>query len=260
LFRRAAFCIVLAALAGCRGSTGPDENYQKASSLYQQLYLAEFDDAYGDSRMDEVVALLKKVDGRSVDAQAAQTMLGAIQHGRETLAKARAEREKRNDTTAAVPTPSAGGSIDPSQVLAAGAAPEDAGVQDPYGPGASVAELNTQSGGCLVDNEPFNEQVTGVTGTVYRVAPSDVCRGKLPGMVGQAVLVTGGKIYRRMADPRPPPAAPPAASPDAGPAAAAARPRPPAVADAGEPQYQIYVPGAPRPGTPPPPPPEGQQQ
>jgi hypothetical protein len=261
LFRRAAFCIVLVAAAGCRRSTGPDENYQKASSLYQQLYLAEFDDAYGDSRMDEVVALLKKVDGRSVDAPAAQTMLGAIQHGREALAKARAEGAKRDNTAAAVAAPSAGASIDPSEVLAAGASPEDAGVQDPYGPGASVAELNTQSGGCLVDNEPFNEQVTGVTGTVYRVAPSDVCKGKLPGMVGQAVLVTGGKIYRRVADPRPPPpAAPPAASPDAGPAAAAARPRPAAAADAGEPQYQMYIPGAPRPGSPPSPPPEGQQQ
>src|SRR5512141_1085399 len=107
--------------------------------------------------------------------------------------------------------------IDPSKFFP----PEtpDAGTsQDPFGTGASVAELNKQSGGCLVDNEPFTEQGTGVGGTVYRVAPSDTCRSRLPGMVGQVVLVVNGKIYRRTADPRPSPA--PAAA-DAGPAAAA---------------------------------------
>ena len=52
-----------------------------------------------------------------------------------------------------------------------------------------------------MDNEPFNEQGTGKTGTVYRVAASEGCRSKLPGMAGQAILVADGKIYRRIADP-----------------------------------------------------------
>ena len=90
--RLAALSLFLAAGA-CHRTTGPDENYQRASALYQQLYASQLDDAYGDPRMDEVVSLLRKVDGRSVDAQSAQTMLGAIQRGREALAKERTERE-----------------------------------------------------------------------------------------------------------------------------------------------------------------------
>lgn len=250
--RRAALCLVSLALAGCHRTTGPDENYQRAATLYQQLYATQLDDAYGDPRMDEVVALLRKVDGRSVDAQAAQTMLGAIQHGREALAKERAEREK---VSAAATAPAARVSVDPEQVLAAGV--EDAGTaeQDPFGPGASIAELNTQTGGCLVDNEPFNEQGTGKTGTVYRVAPSEGCKSRLPGFAGQAILVADGKIYRRIPDPRPPEPPRPAAAPDAGAPAAAARPRPAAPApaqDAGEPEYRIVIPGAPEPGAAPP--------
>ena len=245
--RRVAFCIVSLALAGCQRTTGPDENYQRAAAIYQQLYATQLDDAYGDPRMDEVAALLRKVDGRSVDAQAAKNMLGAIERGREALAKERAEREK---VSAAATAPAARVSIDPEQVLAANA--EDAGSpeQDPFGPGASIADLNTQTGGCLVDNEPFNEQVTGKTGTVYRLAPSEGCRSKLPGMAGQAILVSEGKIYRRIADPRPPESARPAAAPDAGAPAAAARPRaaaPAAAPDAGEGEYRIVIPGAPQP-------------
>ena len=98
---------------------------------------------------------------------------------------------------------------------------------DPFGPGASVADLNKQNGGCLMDNEPFTEQGTGVAGTVYRVAPSDACRGKLPGLSGQIVLVVDGKIYRRAADPRPPPPPPSATATAARPPAAGARPGPP---------------------------------
>lgn len=247
--RCAALCLLTLAFAGCRRTSGPDENYQQAAANYQQLYATELDDAYGDPRMDEVVALLRKVNPRSVDAQAAQMLLGTIQRGREELAKERAEREKMAAAAAQSATPMV--NIDLSRF----APPEepDAGqTQDPFGTGASVAELNKQSGGCLVDNEPFTEQGTGVGGTVYRVAPSETCRSKLPGMVGQVVLVVNGKIYRRTADPRPPP--PPAVDagppPAARPAASAARPAQPA--DAGEPQYYITVPGQPQPGATPP--------
>jgi hypothetical protein len=235
LSRRAAICLLTLAFVGCRRPS-PDPNYQQAFAAYQQLYATQLDDAYGDPRMDQVVALLHKVDVRSADAQPAQALLGTIQRGREELAKQREEREKMA-AAAAQSAASAVVNIDPSQVLAAMA--RDAGPgQDPFGPGASVADLNAQSGGCLQDNEPFNEQGTGVSGTVYRVAPSDACRNKVPGLVGQIVLVVNGKIYRRTADPRPPGSAPPATV-DAGPPATAARPAPAAArpqADAGEAQ------------------------
>ena len=241
LSRLAVICIVgVLGWTGCGHRTGPDASYQQAFTLYQRLYATQLDDAYGDPKMDEVVALLRAVDSRSSDAEAAQNLLGTIQRGREALAKERAEREK---VTAAAKAPPTSSDIDPSKFFPP-AAP-DAGAQDPFGPGASVAELNVQSGGCLADNEPFTEQGTGVTGTVYRVAPTEACRNKLPGLAGQIVLVVGGKIYRRTADPRPPPAA----APDAGVQTASRTAPPPAKpkpADA-PPQYQVVYPGQPMP-------------
>ena len=173
--------------------------------------------------MDEVVVLLGKVNPRSIDADRAQAMLRTIQHGREDLARERAEREKMA-AAAEQSLAAAQVNIDPSKVLAA-TEPDAGQPLDPFGPGASVADLNKQNGGCLMDNEPFTEQGTGVAGTVYRVAPSDACRGKLPGLSGQIVLVVDGKIYRRTTDPRPPP--PSATATAARPPAAGARPSPP---------------------------------
>jgi hypothetical protein len=255
--RRAAIWVVALALTGCRGSTGPDQSYQQAAAIYQQLYSTQLDDAYGDPRMDEVVALLRKVDPRSVDAQSAELMSGTIQRGREELARQRAEREKMAAAAAQSATASVG-RIDPQQILAANAEADAGHVQDPFGPGASVAELNKQSGGCLTDSEPFTEQGTGVAGTVYRMSPTDSCKGKLPGLVGQIVLVVNGKIYRRLADPRP--ASPPAAAnpPPARQPAAPARAAPPP--GSAQPQVQLLYPGQPMPEGMVPAPQPGQQQ
>ncbi len=258
--RRAALILfaVLAA-AGCRRATNaPDANYQQASRLYQQLYVSQLDDAYGDPKMDEVVSLLQKVDPASQDAEAAAAMIGAIQHGREELAKSRAARAKKFDAAqaAAVAPPV---EIDPRKILAQNT-PAPGPVQDPYGPGASLAEINAGTGGCLSSYEPFHENGTGVSGTVYRLVAGAGCAGKLPGYVGQAVLVVDGRIYRRLADPNPSAvnSPPPAAPVDAGPppqAQAPVRRSAPAAApaDAGEPQYQIVIPGLPQPGATPPP-------
>ena len=242
--KRAALLAALALFA-CRRQTGPDPNYEKAAALYQQLYAAQLDDAYGDPQMDEVAALLRKVDSRSIDAPAAQTMLNAIQHGKETLAQQRAEREK---LAAAVKPPEPIVNLDAEKILAA-SAPDAGPPPDPYGAGASIAEINAKSGGCLTENEPFAERGTNVAGIVYRLADSQTCRERLPGFAGQAVLVIGGKIYRRIPDPRPPAAAAPDAGAPASAPVAKAPPRPPP--DAGEPQYQITIPGAPQPGAPP---------
>jgi hypothetical protein len=222
---RAALLTVTFALLACR-SRGPDANYQPAFTIYQQLYATELDDAYGDARMNDVVALLRKVDPRSGDAERATALLGTIERGKEAFAQQQAEREKRSAAiTQSATAPQF--EINPSKILAANEPDAGQQVQDPFGPGASVADLNASHGGCLQDNEPFNEQGTGVSGTVYRVAPSDSCRSKLPGLSGQIVLVVGGKIYRRMADPRPPPPPAPAATARPAPAASASAQPPP---------------------------------
>ncbi len=241
-FARLTGCALALAAACARYSGPPDPNFAKAHDLYQQLYIAEIDEAYGDPRMEEVVSLLHGVNRRSVDKPSAQALLHAIEHGREELAKVHAEREKLSQAAAAVVA--ARSSIDPTHVLEQA----DAGPpRDPYGPSASVAEINKDSGGCLVAGEAFHEGVTNRTGTLYRLAPNAACKDKLPGFVGQAVMVSDGQIYRRILDsqvPRPPPPAAPetrAAARDRGPARAAAP-----AANAGVQEY-LVVPGGPLP-------------
>src|SRR4051812_12462771 len=134
--------------------------------------------------MDEAVALLKKVDSSSDDAEPAQAMLGSIQRGREALAKQRAEREKLAQAAqAAAPAPVT--HIDVDRIIAE-STPDAGPPPDAFGTGAQVSEINASSGGCLTDYEPFNETGTGTSGTVYRVAPGPGCAAKLPGYVGQA--------------------------------------------------------------------------
>jgi hypothetical protein len=192
------FILAAALLAACREhKTGPDANYEQGARIYQQLYATELDEAYGDPRMNEAEELLKKVDPRSVDAEAAQRMLASIDTGRAALSQQRADREKMAAAVSASARPPS--NIDPQRILAE--ATPDAGVTDPFGPGASIAELNASSGGCLTEGEPFREQGTGATGSVYRLGKSEQCTARFPGLVGQVVLVTDGHIYRRMADP-----------------------------------------------------------
>lgn len=254
--RRAAICLLaMLAAAGCRKRpSGPDANYQEASRIYQQLYASQLDDAYGDPRIETVIAQLKQVDPSSVDAEAAQTLLGNIQRGKEALAADRARRDKMA-AAAEASASKAMGSIDTARIVAANQPPPpvDAGPPpDPYGPGALVATINNATGGCLADGEPFQERGTKVTGTIYRLAPDYSCQSRLPGFAGQAVLVVDGKIYRRIRDPNPPGAATQATA-DAGPPRASPRPPPAqAAADAGG-ELRFYYPGQPMPGSTPPP-------
>jgi hypothetical protein len=240
---RVAACAL--ALAACARYSGPaDANFAKARDLYQQLYASDLDEAYGDPQMDQVESLLENVNKRSVDAPSAMALLHAIEHGREELAKVHAEREKlRKAAAEVVARPS---NIDPSRVLEQA----DAGPpQDPYGPAASVAQINKDTGGCLVAGEAFHEGGTNRSGMLYRLAPNPVCRDRLPGFVGQAVMVSEGKIYRRILDSQVPRPQPAAGAPDGGvggraPTASRAAA---ATADAGAQEYMLVVPGGPLP-------------
>jgi len=239
---RLAGCALALALSCARWSGPPDPNFAKARDLYQQLYAAELDEAYGHPKMDEVVSLLQTVHKRSVDAPSAQALLHAIEHGREELAKIHAEREKLSKAAAEVVATRS--NIDPTRVLQQ---PDAGPPQDPYGPAASIAQINGESGGCLVAGESFREGVTNRTGTVYRLAPNPVCKDKLPGFVGQAVMVSEGKIYRRIPESEVPhPARPAGGAPDAGVAARPAAARQAAAPDAGVQEY-LVVPGGPLP-------------
>ena len=93
--------------------------------------------------------------------------------------------------------------------------------------------------------EPFHETGTNRAGTLYRLSPSPACAQKLPGFVGQAVMVAEGKIYRRILETQVPHPARDAGTPDAG-AAGARTAQVRSAPDAG-PQEYMYVPGGPLP-------------
>jgi hypothetical protein len=196
-------CVLLLtclALAGCRRKPPPPSpDYAQASTLYQQLYATQLDDAYGNPRMAEVEAGLRRVDPRSADARAAQDLLATIEHGREDFAKAQEQRRQIGAISAADLKKTS--NIDPQAVLAAREPPDAGETQDPTGTGASIADLNRESGGCLVAYQPFREEGTGKVGQLYKLAPSAVCKDKLPGFIGQAAMVVDGKIYRRIPTP-----------------------------------------------------------
>lgn len=180
----------------------PSPQYEKASRIHQDLYVRKLDAAYLDPRMDEAVTLLKQVPAESVDAAAAQELLQTIEKGRAQAKAENAEREKAQaDLQKGLDSLSA---VDPTKVLnaaapAAGAADPGAPAEaDPYGEGASIADLNRQSGGCLVAGITFTEEGSKKRGVTYKVANSSECRAKLPGMVGELVLVIDGRVYRRV--------------------------------------------------------------
>ena len=208
-FARRAACALALAAACARYSGAPDPNFAKARELYQQLYATQLDEAYGDPRMDEVVSLLQGVHRRSVDAPSALALLHAIENGRAELAKIHAEREKLSQAAAAE-VAAQRTTIDPAHVLEE---PDAGPIQDPYGPGASISQINKDTGGCLVSAEPFHELGTNKTGTLYRLAPNPACKDRLPGFVGQVVMMSEGQMYRRIPESQVPR---PAAAADAG--------------------------------------------
>lgn len=195
-YLRLACCAAALVLACASYSGAPDANFAKARDLYQQLYATELDEAYGDARMDEVVALLGKVPKGSVDAPSAQALLRVIDKGREELAKVTVDREKLRQAAAA-DVAATRSTIDPRRVLEH---PDAGPEQDPFGAGASIAEINRETGGCLVVGEEFKENGTNRSGKVYRLVSNSACKQKLPGLVGQIVMVTDGKIYRRISE------------------------------------------------------------
>lgn len=225
LFGRPVSAVLLAAaVAACtRSAPKSDASFEKAQRLYQQLYAVQLDDAYGDPKMDQVATLLGTVDPDSADGPSAKAMLHSIEAGRATLAK---EREARAKMAATASQGIKAINLDPDRILAASAPPDAGPPPDAYGAGASLAELNATTGGCLVGQESFTERGTGKTGVVYRLSGSAACASALPGFVGQAVLVSEGRLYRRLDDATLPKPLPPQQATPAGLDAGLAQARP----------------------------------
>jgi hypothetical protein len=191
-----------AAAPGCKHKSGPSEHYDRGTAIHQRLYVREIDDAYLDPQMDDAVRELKQVEADSVSYPLALELLAQIDKGKKDAQAARDQRAKAlAEMEKSAPAPV----IDAAKMGFAAPPPRaapDAGAiaDDPFGPGASIAEINSATGGCLVPQAPFHEEGSKVMGTAYRVSGSLACQEKLPGMVGQLILSVDGKILRRIAE------------------------------------------------------------
>ena len=198
-----AFLVLAAGLPACKRKTGPSEHYDRGSSIHQRLYVTLLDDGYLDPRMEEAVMELKLVETSSVSYPFAVELLGQIEKGRVEAKAAAAARAKSQAEMQAGLAPS---SLDPRKFAGAQAPPApkleatDAGPPplDPFGPGALIADINKESGGCLVAGGPFKEEGGKVSGLVYKLSETSTCREKLGGFTGQLVLAIDGRIYRRV--------------------------------------------------------------
>jgi hypothetical protein len=80
-------------LGACHRAAPDSPEFQQAFELYNKIYAAKLDDAYGDMRMQEVVSLLAKVDPASSRADEAKELKAKVDQGL-------AEFKKRQDTVA----------------------------------------------------------------------------------------------------------------------------------------------------------------
>jgi hypothetical protein len=192
---------VATTIPSCKRHTGPSAHYDRGEAIYQKLYAEKLDDAFLDAKMDEAVAELKQVEQSSSSWPVTQELLAQIDKGRKEAKAAADARQKELAATGRTPPPPPPvwnlppRQPDEPEAVDAGT---DAGpaAADPYGPGASVAEINKASGGCLVPDRPFLEGK--LTGSSYKLAGTDACKDKLPGFAGQIVLAVDGRVYKRL--------------------------------------------------------------
>jgi hypothetical protein len=208
--QRMAYLIVSGAAAlalnssGChKRPTGPSAHFARGDAIYQDLYVRELDDAYLDPKMDDAVAELRQVEPDSVSAHLASDLLAQIDNGKTEALAAKDARQKALAASLQRPNIDVNRAITRDSVILSDGAPPavDAGpaVADPYGPGAPIADINRESGGCLVSADPFREEGSGKSGATYVLAADTTCKAKLPGFIGQTVLAVDGRIYRRVA-------------------------------------------------------------
>lgn len=196
--------VVLTLFSGAchKRPTGPSAHFARGDAIYQDLYVRELDDAYLDPKMDDAAAELRLVEPDSVSAHLATDLLAQIDQGKKEALAAKDARQKALAASLQPTNLDVNRAIrrDPG-ILSDGRPPAlDAGpaVADPYGPGAQIADINRESGGCLVSADPFREEGSGKSGATYVLAADTTCKAKLPGFVGQTVLAVDGRIYRRV--------------------------------------------------------------
>lgn len=190
--------LVLAEGAGCKKEAPPSPEYAQAQALFATVYGQLLDDAFVDPRMDEVEALLKKVDPASFDFVAAQALEKRIKDARSQL---EAENAKRKAAIAEglKPTPAVGGGptgggSEPLFAEEAQAVP-DAGAPGQPVPGMLISEFTGKFSRCFYQADKIEVFGRGPRDT-WELKDLGVCRDLHPGFEHQIVIGEEGKILQ----------------------------------------------------------------
>jgi hypothetical protein len=182
--------------AACSKKPGPPSDaYAQAQQRFSKLYGQKLDEAFVDPAMTRIEEQLHQVPADSVDAPAAQELLGRIQDGRARMEAQRKEQEAAI-ANAHAPLEVPGGNEPETQ--APPPAPVDAGQPDAGQPkepaaGTPASELASGYNGCFQKGQQINVEGRGFR-DAWEMSERTSCRLEYPGSVGKVVIVEGDKV------------------------------------------------------------------
>jgi hypothetical protein len=180
--------LAVAAFVACsrRGVESPQ--FRSAFTLFNQIYAAKLDDAYGDPQMAEVLRLLGEVDRKSMDAQSAGELSIRIEKGQAEF-RARQAAVAREEQTARRPAQWQGSSSSDVVSLAkpAGAPAATSGPTL----GMTRDEFLAKYAACFSLKGLY--QAGPRQGEAYAVKEGD-CATRYPAMAGAVVVLLDNKV------------------------------------------------------------------
>ncbi len=181
-----AFATLAIGLGACHRAAPDSPEYQDAFDLYTKIYAAKLDDAYGDPRMQQVSALLDKVDPASSRAAEAKDLKAKVDQGFADFKKrqdAVAADQKAAETPAKWPT---------SQGGEAPAAPPTPPPTPTNGPslGMTRDEFLSKYGDCFALKGLY--QQAAKQGEAYVVKPG--CNAKYPALANSLVVLLDSRV------------------------------------------------------------------
>jgi hypothetical protein len=185
--------VLAAALAVACSRPRPSPDYERARSLWTELVRAHPEAPAADPRADEVLAMLARVPGDSVDASAAAALRVRIEGERRELAEERARREAL-ERRAGIPAPPVVAVV-PGPGAGRGA---DGGQGTPsveLTPGMKLEDFRKLHGTCFDDAGPVQLTATDAaprSGEMWVMKGDPACRDAHPRLADQAVLFAGG--------------------------------------------------------------------
>ncbi len=190
--------------AACTPKPGPpSEAYTEAHQRFSKLYGQKLDEAFADPSIPEIEAQLQTVPPDSVDAAAANELLGRIRAGRARLEAQQKERQAAIDSALTAPDmPSSGPSAPPPPaprpVEPPDAGTPDAGTTGSPRAGTPASELVAGFQGCFRKGQPIQIEGRGFRDS-WEMVDRLACRLEYPDVAAKVLIIEGDKVLALLA-------------------------------------------------------------